>query len=131
VTEITTDMAADAAMAALAGAHPIPRDAGGPVFAEPWQARAFAFTLELHQRGVFAWPDWAAALGRTIAAAQAGGDPDLGDTYWDHWLATLETVIAEKGVTTAAALAETRDAWERAAEATPHGQPILLDGREG
>ena len=131
MTEITTAMAANAAAAALAAAHPMPRDAHGPVFAEPWQARAFAFTLELHQRGLFTWPEWAGALARTIRAARAAGDPDLGDTYWDHWLATLESIIAEKGVATAAALAEKRDAWERAAEATPHGRPILLDGREG
>lgn len=131
MTEITTTMASATALDALAATHPIPRDADGPIFAEPWQARVFAFTLELHQRGVFAWPEWAAALSRTIRAAQAAGDPDLGDTYWDHWLATLETLLAEKGATTRAALAETREAWARAAHATPHGQPILLDGRQG
>lgn len=129
-SEITTGMAAEAAQEALAAAHPIPRDAGGPIFAEPWQARAFAFTLELHQRGLFTWPEWAAALGRTIGAAQAAGDPDLGDTYWDHWLETLEAMIAAKGVATPASLADKRQAWARAAAATPHGAPILLDGRE-
>ncbi len=131
MTEITTAMAAESAQNSLAATHPVPSDADGPVFAEPWQARAFASTLELHQRGVFSWPEWAAALGRTIRDAKAQGDPDLGDTYWDHWLATLEGMIAEKGVASAAALADKRAAWERAAEATPHGQPIRLDGREG
>ena len=123
--------AAEAAMAAMAATHPIPRDAEGPVFAEPWQARAFAFTVALHEKGAFAWQEWADALSRTIKAAQAAGDPDLGDTYWEHWLVTLERLIAEKGVTTADALAHKREAWARAAEATPHGKPILLDGREG
>lgn len=120
-----------AALDALAATHPVPRDADGPVFAEPWQAKAFAFTVALHERGAFTWPEWAQALGATIKAAQAAGDPDLGDTYWTHWLATVETMVAAKGLATSQALADTAAAWERAALATPHGQPILLDGREG
>lgn len=126
-----TEAPAQAALDAMAATHPIPRDDDGPVFAEPWQARAFAFTLALHQRGAFAWSEWAQSLGATIKAAQAQGDPDLGDTYWDHWLVTLERLVARKGLTSADALADRADAWARAAAATPHGQPILLDGREG
>ncbi|MBL8588797.1 MAG: nitrile hydratase accessory protein [Methylobacteriaceae bacterium] len=128
---MSTGQATQNALDALDATHPIPRDAGGPVFAEPWQARAFAFTLELHARGVFGWPEWATALAEEIRAAQSRGDPDLGDTYWDHWLATLEALLARKGVTTPGALSDKRDAWARAAAATPHGRPILLDGREG
>lgn len=126
-----TQPPAQTALDAMAASHPIPRDEAGPIFAEPWQARAFAFTLALHGRGAFEWGEWAQALGATIKDAQAKGDPDLGDTYWDHWLATLETLVARKGLTDAAALRDKALAWERAADATPHGQPILLDGREG
>lgn len=126
-----SDAPAQGALDAMAATHPIPRDDAGPVFAEPWQARAFAFTVALHARGAFAWSEWAQALGATIKAAPAQGDPDLGDTYWDHWLVTLERLIARKGLTTADALADRADAWARAAAATPHGKPILLDGREG
>jgi nitrile hydratase accessory protein len=122
---------AQAALDALADALPIPRDEDGPVFAEPWQARAFAFTLALHEKGAFVWSEWAERLGATIKAAQAAGDPDRGDTYWDHWLATLEAMLAAKGLTTHEALSQTAERWARAAAATPHGRPILLDGREG
>src|SRR3954452_8382773 len=79
----------------------IPRDADGPVFREPWQAQAFAMALALHERGVFTWVEWAGTLADEIKRAQAGGDPDKGDTYYLHWLATLERLVAEKGVTDA------------------------------
>jgi nitrile hydratase accessory protein len=114
--------------AAATAVAPIPRgDDGAPVFAAPWEAQAFAMTLALHQRGLFTWPEWAAALAAEIKRAQAGGDPDDGSTYYRHWLAAIERLAAEKGVTSPAALAERRDAWDRAAHATPHGQPILLE----
>ncbi len=118
--------AGDAARRALAANPGLPVDADGPVFREPWQAQAFAMTLALHEKGLFAWSEWAAMLGETIKAAQAAGDPDTGETYYHHWLATLERMIAEKAVATPALLASHRDAWERAALRTPHGQPIEL-----
>jgi nitrile hydratase accessory protein len=104
----------------------IPRDEGGPVFREPWEAQAFSMALALHQRGVFTWPEWAAALADEIKRAQAAGDPDTGATYYRHWLATLERLVAEKGVATEQTLARYRDAWDRAADRTPHGTPIEL-----
>ena len=101
-------------------------DDNAPVFAEPWMAQAFAMVLQLHQKGLFTWPEWAAALSAQIAAAQAAGDADLGDTYYHHWLAALETLVASQGASSADELARTRDAWAHAAERTPHGQPIEL-----
>jgi nitrile hydratase accessory protein len=104
----------------------IPRDEGGPVFREPWEAQAFALVVALNQRGLFTWSEWAAALGAEIKRAQAAGDPDLGNTYYRHWLAALERILAEKGVASAAMLARYRDAWDHAADRTPHGSPIEL-----
>jgi nitrile hydratase accessory protein len=111
------------ALAALPG---LPRDAQGPVFRAPWEAQAFAMTLALHQRGVFSWVEWAQALATQIAAAQAGGDADLGDTYYRHWLAALEGLVATKGLSSGSELARYRQAWDHAADRTPHGQPIEL-----
>ena len=79
----------------------IPRNADGPVFREPWEAQAFAMALALHERGLFTWTEWAATLGDEIKRAQAAGDPDTGETYYRHWLAALERIVAEKGVTDA------------------------------
>ena len=108
----------------------IPRDADGPVFREPWEAQAFAMALTLHERGLFTWPEWAASLGDEIKRAQAAGDPDTGETYYHHWLNTLERLVAEKGVTTAQTLARYHDAWDRAADRTPHGEPIELKAED-
>jgi nitrile hydratase accessory protein len=117
----------DAAARALAAVPAIPCDAEGPTFREPWEAQAFAMALALHERGVFTWPEWAARLSQEIKRAQAAGDPDLGDTYYRHWLATLEGLLAEKAVTDVATIRRYAHAWQHAAERTPHGTPIVLE----
>ncbi|MEO0363035.1 MAG: nitrile hydratase accessory protein [Pseudomonadota bacterium] len=94
------------------------RDADGPVFDEPWQARAFAMTLALHGAGAFEWREWAETLGRELAG---GGD------YYRAWLAALERIATEKALTDDAALAALKRAWLEAAAATPHGRPIELE----
>lgn len=78
---------------ALKGLPGIPLDAESPVFNEPWEARAFAITVALHERGLFTWPQWAEALSRQIELAHAAGDADLGDTYYQHWLHALESLV--------------------------------------
>ena len=115
-----------ASVHATASVPGIPRDDDGPVFREPWEAKAFAMALALHERGLFTWPEWAAALADEIKRAQAMGDPDTGDTYYRHWLATLENLVAAKGVATSETLRRYRDAWDHAADRTPHGSPIEL-----
>jgi nitrile hydratase accessory protein len=104
----------------------LPRDDAGPVFREPWEAQAFAMALSLHERGLFTWKEWAAALADEIRIAQAHGDPDTGMTYYRHWLATLEKMVATKGVATLQTQHRYRDAWDHAADRTPHGSPIEL-----
>jgi nitrile hydratase accessory protein len=104
----------------------LPRDAAGPIFREPWEAQAFAMALALHERGLFTWSEWAAALAEQIAAAQRAGDADRGDTYYHHWLATLERLVAAKGASSAEELERYRCAWHRAAGRTPNGQLIQL-----
>ena len=116
----------DAARRTLTAVPGIPRDAEGPVFREPWEAQAFAMTLALHKRGLFAWTEWAATLAAEIKRAQKAGDPDLGNTYYHHWLAALERIVAEKGIASEQSLARYRAAWDHAADRTPHGLPIEL-----
>lgn len=100
--------------------------ATGPVFREPWEAQAFAMTLALHRRGLFSWSEWVEALAARIATAQVAGDADLGDTYYRHWLAALETLVAEKGVSSFEELSRYQRAWRHACARTPHGQPLEL-----
>jgi nitrile hydratase accessory protein len=120
-------MSIDEAVAAVPG---IPRGPEGPVFREPWEAQAFAMTVALYQRGLFDWSEWTAVLGDEIKRAQAKGDPDTGETYYRHWLAALERIVAQKGITDAVALVRYRDAWDHAAERTPHGTPIVLQPQD-
>jgi nitrile hydratase accessory protein len=117
---------ANAAAVAVRSVPGLPRDDDGPVFRAPWEAHAFALAVTLHARGLFTWPEWAAALAAEIAHAQAQGDPDTGETYYLHWLATLERMIADKDIANAETQHRYRDAWDRAAERTPHGRPIEL-----
>ncbi len=103
----------------------LPRDdEGSPVFEEPWQAQAFAMTVKLHEAGAFSWREWSDRLAREIERAQAEGDPDLGHTYYVHWLGALEHLVAEKGLIGAPELTQRKADWAAAASATPHGKPI-------
>ena len=110
----------------LAALGAIPRDDAGPVFAEPWQATAFALAVRLSNEGHFTWAEWAATLSGEIAAAQRAGDPDLGDTYYLHWVRALERLCAAKGLAPNAEVDRRSDEWRRAYLRTPHGQPIEL-----
>jgi len=108
----------------------LPRDdEDGPVFKAPWEAQAFAMAVKLHEAGVFTWPEWAERLAAEIRRARAAGDPDLGATYYEHWLAALEGLVAEKGLVAAGDLRRRKAEWDAAARATPHGRPIELPPR--
>ena len=114
------------ASTALQALPSIPRDDDGPVFSEPWEAEVFAMTLSMHEQGVFTWKEWAAMLSASISQAQQQGDPDLGDTYYSHWLTALEQMIVQKRIGSHSQLDQLRNDWDHAAHHTPHGQPIEL-----
>jgi nitrile hydratase accessory protein len=101
----------------------LPRDAAGPVFAEPWQAQAFALALQLHAQGAFAWTEWADTLSRRLKAA---GPEDDGSRYYEHWLDALEDLVTGKQLAAASALADRKAAWAEAYRRTPHGKPVEL-----
>jgi nitrile hydratase accessory protein len=102
------------------------RDEGGPVFAEPWQAQAFALAVKLSEQGHFTWKEWAAALGHELQAAANRGDPDDGSRYYEHWLAALERLVTAKGLADSSALVARKEAWTDAYRNTPHGRPVAL-----
>ena len=104
----------------------IPRDEGGPVFAEPWQAQAFAMAVKLSDEGHFTWKEWAAELAAELKAAEDRGQPDDGSHYYEHWLVTLERLVTGRGLTDRTALAERKEAWADAYRHTPHGKPVVL-----
>lgn len=98
----------------------LPRDEGGPVFAEPWQAQAFALAVRLSAQGHFTWKEWTTALARELQ------EPDDGSRYYEHWVAALEKLVAEKGLADPASIAERKEAWADAYRHTPHGKPVEL-----
>jgi nitrile hydratase accessory protein len=104
----------------------LPRDAGGPVFAEPWQAQAFALAVKLSELGHFTWKEWAATLADELKAASDRGEPDDGSHYYHHWLTALERLVTIKGLTDWAALDARKEAWAEAYRHTPHGKPVEL-----
>ena len=113
----------------LAALPRLPRDEGGPVFAEPWQAQAFALAVKLSEQGHFTWKEWAATLAGELQAAADRGEPDDGSQYYQHWLAALERLVAAKGLADPAALLERKEAWAEAYRRTPHGKPVELAPR--
>jgi nitrile hydratase accessory protein len=104
----------------------LPRDEGGPVFAEPWQAQAFALAVKLSEQGHYTWKEWAAALADELQAAARRGEPDDGSRYYEHWLAALERLVTAKGLADSTALLTRKEAWADAYRNTPHGQPVEL-----
>jgi nitrile hydratase accessory protein len=104
----------------------LPRDEGGPVFGEPWQAQAFALAVKLSEQGYFTWKEWAAALAAELKAAVDRGEPDDGAHYYQHWLATLERLVLDKGLMDSTTLLERKEAWAEAYRRTPHGKPVEL-----
>jgi len=105
----------------------LPRDKGEPVFAEPWEAQAFALAVKLSEQGHFTWQEWSAALAAELEAADARGEPDDGSHYYHHWLAALERLVTEKGLADSRALLARKEAWAEAYRATPHGRPVELE----
>ena len=99
------------------------RPENAPVFAEPWQAQAFALTIHLKAVGAFSWTEWTDAL---AAAVKSDDSPDNGSRYYQHWLTALERLVAERGLAAPEALATRRAAWADAYARTPHGRPVEL-----
>jgi nitrile hydratase accessory protein len=110
----------------LAALPPLPRDAGGPVFAEPWQAQVFALAVKLSEHGHFTWKEWASTLADELKAAATRGEPDDGTRYYHHWLAALERLVTAKGLSDPALLLARKEAWADAYRHTPHGKPVEL-----
>lgn len=110
----------------LATLPQLPRDSGGPVFAEPWQAQAFALAVKLSELGHFTWKEWAAALAEELKAAANRGEPDDGSHYYEYWLVALERLVTAKGLSDPAAMLARKEAWADAYRHTPHGKPVKL-----
>jgi len=102
----------------------VPNIDGEPTFGAPWQAQAFAIVVQLHERGLFTWTEWAQTLSAELASDKSTAADN--DRYYRHWLAAAEKIMASKGIVPTGLLKEREEQWHRAAHATPHGEPIEL-----
>jgi nitrile hydratase accessory protein len=98
-----------------------------PVFAEPWEAHAFALAVKLSEADLFTWSEWSTTLAEELAAASRRGEPDDGSRYYHHWLAALERLVAAKNLVAATSLSERKKEWAEAHRRTPHGSPVTLE----
>lgn len=107
-------------------------------FEEPWHAAAFALAVHLHDRGVFTWPEWSEALGRSLRAAEherggSQGDDEAtessasGECYYTAWLAALQSLLEERGMVGMEQVDSAIDAWREAYLRTPHGEPVEMN----
>jgi nitrile hydratase accessory protein len=110
----------------LAALPRLPRDEQGPVFAEAWQAQAFALAIKLSEKGYFTWKEWSATLADELRAAANRGESDDGSRYYHHWLAALERLVLSKGLTDLMTLQMRKGEWADAYRHTPHGKPVEL-----
>ena len=110
----------------LSALPPLPRDEGGPVFAEPWHAQAFALAVTLSGQGHFTWKEWAAALAGELKSATDRGEADDGSRYYEHWLTALERLVTAKGLSNPSEMIARKEAWADAYRHTPHGKPVQL-----
>ncbi len=113
-------------LARFASTKSLPRDGDEPVFAEPWQAEAFALTVRLCEAGCFTWPEWAETLAGVLREVRERGEPDDGSHYYNHWLVALERLVTTKRVLSASELERRKAAWAEAYLSTPHGKPVEL-----
>ena len=104
--------------------HDSGKDEQQQVFAEPWEAHAFAIAVKLSEKGLFKWSDWTNALAEEIKEAKDQGQPDFGNTYYQFWLSALETILLEKNILKKSDLKSMMEQWRRAYLSTPHGNPV-------
>ena len=102
------------------------KDEQQPVFAEPWEAHAFAIAVKLSEKGLFKWSEWSDALTEEIKIAKEQGNPDFGNTYYQFWLSALEAILLEKNIVKKSDIKSMMEQWRSAYLSTPHGKPVKL-----
>ena len=102
------------------------KDEQQPLFAERWEAHAFAIAVKLSEKGLFKWSEWLDVLAEEIKKAKDQGQPDFGNTYYQFWLSALETILLDKNILKNSDLKSKIEQWRRAYQSTPHGNPVKL-----
>ena len=97
-----------------------------PVFAEPWEAHAFAIAVILSENGMIKWSEFSDTLAKKIKILKEQGLHDSGNTHYHLWLSALETILFEKKIMKKSDLKRSIKQWRSAYLSTPHGKPVRL-----
>ena len=86
----------DRRIANMVGSSALPRKNGELVFEAPWEGRAFGIAVALGDEGLYEWRDFSQRL-----AAEIADTPDKSrSSYYEQWLAALETLAVDRGLLT-------------------------------
>jgi nitrile hydratase accessory protein len=118
-------------LSGLQQSAPLPQDSGDSFyFDEPWQAQAFAITLELNRQGHFSWTEWVAVFSKEIQTHPATPEEGHIIGYYRQWLTALETIMAQRGISQSPEIEIAQERWRSAYLHTQHGRPIELGNDE-
>ncbi len=94
-----------------------PRTNGELVFESPWESRLFGLTMSLHEAGLFDWEEFRSLLIDAIGIWDAERHPEEDWSYYEHWAAAFEKLLAKKNFCASAEL----DGRVAAFSSRPHG----------
>jgi nitrile hydratase accessory protein len=102
----------------------IPKDNGDVIFSAPWEARAFALVVKLHDAGHFSWKQWVETFSAEVARAENAEHIREGhtDDYYECWLAAMEKLLKLQGLMTDESLEEE---IQRTLENWPHPDHVV------
>ncbi len=101
----------------LEGSVAPPMANGEVIFDAPWQSRVFGMARALCESGYYDWDEFRDHLINEIGRWDSGHDIDETYHYFDHFLAALSNLLAEKGLCEGDVLEDRI----RIFEARPHG----------
>jgi nitrile hydratase accessory protein len=105
----------------------IPGGHAEPVFLEPWHAEIFSLAVALNRKGIFTWSEWVEAFSSAMREIPADEGESPETAYHRRWLAALERLVVQRGLSSRQEMARRKEEWRRAYLRTPHGQPVTLE----
>ena len=105
----------------------IPGGHAEPVFLEPWHAEIFSLAVALNRKGVFTWSEWVETFSSAVREIPTDEGESPETAYYCRWLAALERLVAQRGLSSREEMARRKEEWRRAYLRTPHGESIALE----
>jgi len=96
----STEQLTDQAIANMPGLEGLPRSNGELVFHDEWERHVFAMAVSMCEQGLYEWGEFRDHLIAAIATTGETPENPRPDApgYFEHWLASFEAVLKEKGL---------------------------------